>query len=239
MMLSLRRNREALEAWGTKTGFRRFFSPAALALDASLRPHLRRYVTGQVLDAGCGHRPYQIMIERLASGYDSLDIEERAGPVTIRADLQRMPEVPSDRYDVVLCSEVLEHLPKPDRAIGELRRVLKPQGTLILTVPFLSRLHEEPCDYFRFTEHGLRRLLADAAFSVEELRPTGSVFGFLGHQISSIVVVGTFGIPLVRLLVFWLNAMLVVFPCYLLDRIPKLGRKLPLGYVLVARKAQQ
>jgi SAM-dependent methyltransferase len=138
---------------------------------------------------------------------------------------------------VVLCSEVLEHLPRPDRAIAELRRVLKPQGTLVLTVPFLRRHHAAPHDYFRFTEHGLRRLLEEAHLSVEELRPIGSVFGFLGHQVSSVIVVGSFGIPLIRLLVFWLNAALIVLPCFLLDHLSGLMRKLPLGYVLVARKA--
>jgi SAM-dependent methyltransferase len=59
----------------------------------------------------------------------------------------------------VLCTEVLEHLPEPQKAVDEIFRVLKPGGTLLLTTRFLFPIHDAPHDYFRFTKYGLRYLL--------------------------------------------------------------------------------
>jgi hypothetical protein len=107
---------------------------------------------------------------------------------------------------------------------------------LLLSVPFLARLHEEPHDYFRYTEHALRAMLTSAGFGVEEIVVIGSVFGFLGHQISSLIVPATFGLPVLGQLAFGLNAVAVVLPCRLLDRILPARRRFPLGYVLVAHR---
>jgi SAM-dependent methyltransferase len=149
-----------------------------------------------------------------------------------------MSEVPSDRYDTILCSEVLEHVPRPDDTLSELHRVLRPEGNLILSVPFLSRLHEEPYDYFRFTEHGLKTLLARHGFTVRRLLVTGGPFSFVGHQVSSAVVLSVWGVPLLGELALLLNAALVVAPSRALDAVPGLARKLPSGYVVTASKAR-
>ncbi len=55
--------------------------------------------------------------------------------------------------------EVLEHADAPEQAISEIHRVLKKDGILLLSTPFLFEIHDRPNDYYRFTEFGLRHLL--------------------------------------------------------------------------------
>ena len=147
-----------------------------------------------------------------------------------------MPQVPSARYDTILCCEVLEHLPRPELALAELYRLLRPGGHLILSVPFLCRLHEEPHDYFRFTEHGLAELLSRQGFVVNAIVPTGGLFSFLGHQVSSVLMASVWRVPLLREVTMVLNAGLVVAPSRALDRLSGVVRSLPVGYVVVAAK---
>lgn len=215
------------------------YSPLALALDQAMIGRLKGHATGAVLDVGCGTMPYRAVTLPLVRSYDSLDVEARAPGVTYLADVQSMPEVPDSRYDTVLCSEVLEHIPRPEAALAEIHRVLRPKGRLLLSVPFLSRLHEEPHDYYRYTEHGLRELLGRQGFVVEEVTPIASVCSFLGHQVSSLLVAGTWRIPVLREIAFVVNLIAVVLPCYWLDRLVMPRRKLPAGYVAVAAKPRE
>jgi 2-polyprenyl-3-methyl-5-hydroxy-6-metoxy-1,4-benzoquinol methylase len=62
-------------------------------------------------------------------------------------------------YDLILCLNVLEHVLEAERAVHNLWRALKPRGAAYIAVPFLFPLHDEPSDYWRFTEHSLRHLL--------------------------------------------------------------------------------
>jgi SAM-dependent methyltransferase len=155
--------------------------------------------------------------------------------LTYEADLQAMPQVPTSAYDTILCCEVLEHLERPEAALRELHRVLRPTGRLILSVPFLSRLHEEPHDYFRFTEYGLRELFRRSGFEIMELTPTGGLFSFIGHQFSSLLILPTLHVPIVGEVVLALNFLLVVLPSRALDRMSRSARKFPAGYVAVVR----
>jgi len=214
---------------------RRLWSPVAFGLYAALLPRLR-HASGRLLDVGCGSMPYRQYVPPGVTSYEGMDVEARTAGVTYIGDAQDMSQIMAESYDMVLCSEVLEHLPRPEAAIAEMARILKPSGQLLLSVPFLSRLHEEPHDYFRYTEHGLRALLERHEFEVLEITTIGSVFSFLGHQISTLLVVGTWTVPVVRELMFGLNAALIALPCRLLDRLPGLARKLPAGYVAVAMK---
>lgn len=75
--------------------------------------------------------------------------------------------LPSESYDYIVCTEVLEHTLQPFKAVEEMRRLLKPKGYLFVTVPFNFRIHGPLPDCWRFTEHGLRALFA--AFEIVEL----------------------------------------------------------------------
>lgn len=66
-----------------------------------------------------------------------------------------------EEFDIILCLNVLEHVYDYETAISNMHRALKKGGTLIIAVPAFYPLHDEPHDYWRFTEHSLRRLLSN------------------------------------------------------------------------------
>jgi SAM-dependent methyltransferase len=211
-------------------------SPALYGLTDALVPALRMHAKGEFLDVGCGTQPFRTLIEPQVGRYLTYDIEARAGEIDFIGTAEDMHAVADESIDSMLCSEVLEHVPHPHVAIREFARVLRPGGVLLLTVPFLARLHEEPHDYFRYTRHGLRRLLDDGGFDIDEIAETGSLFSFLGHQVSVGVLGLTWHMPRVRRLAVAANRALVVRPAVTMDRAAGLGRLLPLGYVVVASR---
>jgi 2-polyprenyl-3-methyl-5-hydroxy-6-metoxy-1,4-benzoquinol methylase len=113
----------------------------------------------RVLSVGAGGKINERLLEAAGrSGFSvtQLDIDSERSP-DIEADLCEWCD--EEAYDVVVMSEVLEHLHDPQAALANVRRSLRDEGKLVLTVPFLFPIHDEPYDYFRYTEHGLRMLL--------------------------------------------------------------------------------
>ena len=80
-------------------------------------------------------------------------------------------------FEMVLCTEVLEHLPEPQRAIDEMFRVLVPGGQLLLTTRFLFPIHDAPHDYFRFTSTA--SVTCSAASKIVELQEETDAVGTL------------------------------------------------------------
>ena len=74
-------------------------------------------------------------------------------------DLCRPPEPLPGPFDLVICEQVLEHVPDPLTAVRTLRRLCRPDGHVYVSTPFLVRLHDWPGDYWRFTPDGLALLL--------------------------------------------------------------------------------
>ena len=109
----------------------------------------------------------------------------------------------------------------------------------LLSVPHLSRLHDLPHDYYRYTHIGLRHLLTQAGFEIVELQTKGGLFTFLGHQFSSVILSLAWGLPSLRPLVWSMNKWLVTLACYQLDRLTGNASTFPLGYVVVARKPDE
>ena len=129
------------------------------ALSAKLtRITLDRFIeanasTRRTLDLGAQNGPYAAFFPNRVA----LDIRPGGG-VRVIGDAHALG-LASGAFEVVLCTEVLEHLVEPQRAIDEMHRVLAPGGTLLLTTRFLFPIHDAPHDYFRFTKYGLRHLL--------------------------------------------------------------------------------
>jgi len=89
-------------------------------------------------------------------------------------DLCQPPD-PLPQADVVFCEQVLEHVRDPWRAARTLHDLLRPGGRLIVSTPFLIRIHPEPTDYWRFTPDGLRVLLEQAGFRVGAVKKWGNL----------------------------------------------------------------
>lgn len=150
-------------------------TPVGRALSRKLtRVTLDRFITAhastaRTLDIGAQNGPYAALFPNRVG----LDITRGHG-VRIIGDAQALG-IRDDAFPVVLCTEVLEHLPEPQRAIDEMFRVLAPGGTLLLTTRFLFPIHDAPHDYFRFTKYGLRYLLR--RFEILELQEETDAVG--------------------------------------------------------------
>ncbi len=86
-------------------------------------------------------------------------------------------------FDMVLCTQVLEHLPEPKLVLIELNRTLKKGGKLWLTAPFFYEEHEKPYDFFRYTQFGLIYLLKSSGFILQELDWLEGFFGSFSYQL--------------------------------------------------------
>ena len=87
-------------------------------------------------------------------------------------------------FDTVLCTEVLEHVAEPFRAVNEIARVLRPAGHVILTVPLYFPLHEEAgMNFFRYTPYGLRHLLKAQVWRSYRCDPLLPGFASLQRQL--------------------------------------------------------
>lgn len=135
-------------------------------------------IKGRLLDIGCGKKPYKRILEPYCLEYIGVDYAATPhgiSEVDVVADAVKMP-FPEDSFDSVVSFQVMEHINEPALFLAEAYRILKKEGVMLLTTPFLWGEHEQPHDYFRFTRHGLAYLAEKAGFQVLSIEPdTGSV----------------------------------------------------------------
>jgi SAM-dependent methyltransferase len=215
-------------------------------------------VSGVVLDVGCGMKPYCSLFPSAAS-YIGCDWPPEPGTPTaadVLADAAVLP-FRSGTFDAVLCTEVLEHLPRPEQCMAELSRVLRDGGTLLITTPFLYWLHEQPRDFYRYTPHALRYLAEEHGLTVEHIGRRGGAGAVLVDLTSKWLHRGipafagklpgrrwAFGVAgaAVRLpqrAYLGMCAASRLFPGTVAERADRalgLGNAATLGYVMVARK---
>lgn len=147
------------------------------------------YFKGRLLDVGCGQMPYRkYIIENGNVGkYIGLDIE-----TAIEYNKDVKPDYTWDgttipfedcSYETLIATEVLEHCPDPLLILKEMYRVLKNEGYIFLTVPFLWPLHEVPHDEYRYTPFALTRILTEAGFENVTIRPGGGWHASLAQML--------------------------------------------------------
>ena len=138
------------------------------------------FVQGRTLDVGCGNRPYEKTYFVGASEYIGADYQtDRSRPDVVCSALD-LP-FPPGSFDTVVCTEVLEHVPHPARALAEIHRVLKPGGFLVLTVPMYWPRHDLPYDFFRYPYDGLLHLVSQSGLELHKLYNRGRSYAFLGQ----------------------------------------------------------
>lgn len=141
-----------------------------------------------VLDAGAGDcftKRFFVGTKHKYTAMDLVDGEAVSNPfeLDIFGDIQNMP-FENDNFDLVLCLEVLEHIPEPELALEEIFRVLKKRGILLLSAPLMSvGFHK---DFYRFTPPTFKKMLETAGFQVKKIKAVGGYYRMLGWQISKI-----------------------------------------------------
>lgn len=131
---------------------------------------------GEILDIGCGEKPYQALF-RNATKYTGMEFDSPENRARSSADIfydgGKFP-FEDNSFDAALATEVLEHVFNPDQFLGEINRVLKPGGRLLLTCPFVWDEHSQPLDYARYSSFGLTHLLQKNGFKAIELTKTAA-----------------------------------------------------------------
>lgn len=130
------------------------------------------------LDVGCGARPYEYLFER--GTYTGIDVEDSGRSISMKQPdyFYNGRELPfkNNSFDLIISTQVLEHVPDPLSILKEMARVCKPGGDVVISLPFVYQEHEEPFDYFRFTRFGISELLSKAGLEVEIMkRDSGAI----------------------------------------------------------------
>lgn len=135
-----------------------------------------------VLDAGAGDQRYRIYFQHCR--YESSDFEQvnkAYAQSTYVCDLSNIPAA-ADRYDAVIFTQVMEHLPEPAAVVQELFRVLKPGGRIFYSAPLFFHEHEVPYDFMRYTRYGVRSIFERAGFIVTEVQWLEGYLGTVSYK---------------------------------------------------------
>jgi SAM-dependent methyltransferase len=249
--------RAILSGLRTRLGRSDLYAFNVMRRDAWVKSWAARVPAGQrVLDVGAGSAPYRALFAHcafLTHDFSQLAPQQlRYGgyaAIDIVSDATAIPE-PSGSFDVILCTEVIEHHPEPIEVVRELGRLLKPGGLLLLTAPLGSGIHQEPFHFYGgYTPYWYRKFLAEAGFvdiNVEANAGSLRHFGQESLRFWTMIAPHRLAAP------FWIRAL--VAPLWLLLA-PLLVLLLPLmaqwldafdaekrftvGYHVSARKAQE
>ena len=140
-------------------------------LENNLIPSLKKYTKGKILEIGSGNLSYKKYVK--SKSYKTLDINSTLN-VDFCEDIHKTI-ISSNSFDTILMIEVLEHLYNPFKAIEQVHRILKKEGYVIATTPFIHPYHGEPHDYYRYTKHGLKKIFEE--FDDVKVIEYGNVFG--------------------------------------------------------------
>lgn len=146
------------------------------ALARAYPPLLARFARGALLDLGCGAVPLLEMYEPHTSSVTCVDwahCRHATDHLDLVCDLDGALPFEALSFDTVLLSDVLEHIRRPEHLWEQVVRVLRPGGRIIVGVPFLYPIHEDPYDFHRFTRFKLEDMCRGAGLVVAHLEPYG------------------------------------------------------------------
>lgn len=196
-----------------------------------------KYAKGRLLDMGCGKVPFFEAYKPFVSDVTCIDWANSQHPnrhVDLECDLSEVIPCKSESFDTIILSDVLEHLPEPEKCWHEMSRLLAPGGHALINVPFYYQLHETPYDFYRYTEFALRRFAEIAELHVTDLRTIGGAPEIICDTVSKLVA----GRRLGNLLASGIQAT-----CAKLSQTGwgkrasrRTGVRFPLGYFLVVMK---
>jgi SAM-dependent methyltransferase len=211
-----------------------------------LRPELA-HVSNNIIDIGAGNAPWRSFLPKDVK-YTGLDIANAS-----KFNMGKSEEIvyyqgstfpfSENQFSNALCVEVLEHVPDTGAFLSEIYRCLKPNGKIILTVPWSARRHHLPYDYFRFTPEALEYLFKSNGFIDVEIIERGNDFAMAFNKILCLVQ-SLFFPQKKKNLLFTFPVGLMILPSALIffliahiSLIFRLGSRIdPLGFALTAKK---
>lgn len=150
-----------------------------------------KYAKGKnLIDIGCGRMPYRKELDKIVKNYTGVDhpkiskLYDSEPKPDILCDITKKIPVKNSTFDVAMMLEVLEYLENPTKTFHELKRILKPNGILIFTVPFLYPLHDVPYDRNRFTNTQIKTFLNNSDFKILKLKVHGDFLSFWFQSIN-------------------------------------------------------
>lgn len=205
-----------------------------------LKSVINEYAKGNVLDVGCGNKPYEEIFTDKSKTYTGCDV--------VQSDKHKVDVIcpatelkfEDNSFETVFSTQVIEHVSDPFKMLSEINRVLKVNGCLILSAPFSWELHEEPYDFYRYTKYGLLAMLEQSGFQVLSILPNGGKWAAI-IQLNLNIIYSTFKkktltAKLLKALFTKLGFTSLVNSLALLIEKKHFDDLLTLNYVVVARK---
>jgi ubiquinone/menaquinone biosynthesis C-methylase UbiE len=134
---------------------------------------------GKILDLGCGNGEYSfLMAKHKNNKIFALESNERLCKEIVNKNIENIEVILADghnlpftdnTFDACFCNTVLEHVKDPEKVIREIKRVLKKEGTLVISIPFLQEIHADPHDFQRYTPYGLKHLMEENNFIIKRI----------------------------------------------------------------------
>jgi len=201
---------------------------------AHYQEQLPCHATGRLLDLGCGKAPLYAAYAPFVTEVTCVDWAP-GEYIDQACDLSRPLPFENERFDTILLSDVLEHIPEPALLWREMARVLAPGGKLVMNVPFYYSVHAHPHDYYRYTNFALERFVALNSMRLLQLMAVGGiveiVVDLFAKALSKLPLAG----PPLAMLLQWLAGCFV--RTRLGARVAKVSaRHFPLGYFLIAER---
>ncbi len=194
------------------------------------------YLSGILIDIGCGTKPYKNMLRPYVSKHIGIDHEATLhdkSNIDLFGTAYEIP-VGDESFDSAICTAVLEHLEEPESALRETFRVLKAGGYAIYSVPFIWHLHEEPRDFYRYSKYGLKYLFEKAGFDIIEIKPLSGFWVTFGQLFVYYIYRFNRG-PLQWFRIIDSIALVIQAIVYGLDKIDK-AEQWTWMYIVVAKK---
>jgi len=197
-------------------------------------------LSGRLLDFGSGRKPWKSLFQ--VDEYIGIDIAEsghdhKDSLVDFYYDGHTIP-FENRSFDSVFASDVFEHLFNLDEILDELYRVLKPEGQMLVTIPFAWNEHEVPYDFARYTSFGIRSIMEKHGFEIVHLHKTGTGFETVCQLFNTYIIENIFpkNKALRTLLMIIITGPMTLLAVLLNYILPDKNKSWYLGMVFLAKK---
>lgn len=159
-------------------------------IEQILSEHLMPAKTSdRVLDVGCGEQPFRQQLEQIGYQYTSVDVSQNSQE-TVDFIFQIDQLLPNEltklgSFDLIFCTEVMEHVANWDIAFLNLSKLLNSRGKLLITCPYFYQLHEEPYDFWRPTPYALQYFANKNDLVVLSQKNAGDAWDILGTLLAN------------------------------------------------------